>query len=94
MRTRNADKRFGGRLPSAMRILSVVCLLAFVTGSLALLGTGCARDVEYLHGSDKIIHLRKNEPAPHDGWLLSDDHFAELYDLLEEKLPEENFSND
>ena len=94
MRTKSVDKCFGGRLPSAMRILSVVCLLAFVTGSLALLPTGCARDVTYLRESEKVIHLKKGDPAPHDGWLLSDDHLAELYDLLEGELPEECLQND
>jgi len=86
MKTRNADGRFDVRWPSVTRTLSVLCLLAFVTGWLAVLPTGCARDVEYLRESEKVTHLEKHEPAPHDGWLLSDDELAELYDLLERKL--------
>ena len=92
-RTRE-HRRSAGRLPGAMRMLSVVCLLAFVTGSLALAGTGCTCNVEYLHRSDQIIHLNRDDPAPHDGWLLSDDHLAELYDLLEQKLPNEELTED
>ena len=38
----------------------------------------------------RAVHLTKGEPAPHDGWLLSDDDLAELYDLLEQKLTEED----
>ena len=81
MTTRNAAGRFAVRWPSVMRTLSALCLL--------VCATSCARDVEYLRGSEKVIHLKKAEPAPHDGWLLSDDHLAELHELLELKLGDE-----
>ena len=86
MRTRDADRGFAGRLRSAMKVLSVACLLAFATS--------CARDVAYLRETEKVIHLEKGEPAPHDGWLLSDGQLAELYDLLEQKLTHEDFHED
>ena len=82
MKAKSIGRPSGGRLRSAMRTLSVVCLLAFATG--------CVRDVTYLRESERTVHLTKGEPAPHDGWLLSDDHLAEVYDLLEQKLAEED----
>ena len=82
MKGRRSSRRSAGRSPGVMRMLSVVCLLAFATS--------CARDVTYLHQSDEIVHLTKGDPAPHDGWLLWDDHLAELYDLLEQKLANED----
>ena len=86
MRTKNADRGFGGRLPSAMKVLLVACLLAFATG--------CARDVAYLRETEKVVHLEKGESTPHDGWLLSDSHLAELYDLLEQRLADDDFHED
>jgi len=82
MKARSVGRPSGGRLRSAMRMLSVVCLLAFVTS--------CAHEVTYLRESERAVPLTKGEPAPHDGWLLSDDQLAELYDLLEQKLVEED----
>jgi len=82
MKAKSIGGPSGGRLRSAMRMLSVVCLLVFATG--------CAHDVTYLRESERAVHLTKGEAAPHDGWLLSDDHLAELYDLLEQKLAEED----
>lgn len=90
MKPGNDKRRSVGHWRSTMRIPSAVCWVVLVIGFLALLATGCSHDVEYLLGSEKVAHLEKGEPAPHDGWLLSDDHLAELYDLLELRLPEEN----
>ena len=82
MTTRSANRPSGRRWQRVMKALSVLCLLACVTS--------CARDVEYLRASEKVIHLMKNEPAPHDGWLLSEDHLAELHELLELKLADQS----
>jgi hypothetical protein len=46
--------------------------------------------VTYLRESEKVVHLEKGEAAPHDGWLLSDDRLAELYDLLELRSTQED----
>lgn len=77
-----ANRSFAKRLTSVTRMLSVVFLLAFVTG--------CAseKEVHYLRHQEKVIHLKKGESAPHDGWLLSDSQLAELYDLLSLELAE------
>ena len=44
------------------------------------LSTGCAARVEYVRGTSETVRLRAGEPAPRDGWLVSD---AALVDLLE-----------
>jgi len=89
MTTRSAGSRSAGRWQSVMRIRSIACLLAFAIGSVALLTTGCTTETVYLRESEKVVHLEKGEPAPHDGWLLSDDDFAALYDRLERTLDAE-----
>ena len=90
MKRRNDSRRSVGQSPGAMRTRSVACLLALAIGFLAVLATGCTTKVQYLRETEKVVHLKKDERAPHDGWLLSDDHLAELYDLLERKLPGES----
>ena len=90
MRTRSVARSSGARWPNATRMLSVAVLLAFAIVLPAVLATGCTPQVQYLRSSEKVIHLKKDEPAPHDGWLLSDDQLAELYDLLERKLDAED----
>jgi hypothetical protein len=42
--------------------------------------------VTYLRQSEKATHLKQGDAAPHDGWLLSDDRLAEIYDLLENRI--------
>ncbi len=83
MSRRRANRSFAKRLTNVTRMLLVVFLLAFVTG--------CASEkkVHYLRHQEKVIHLKKDESAPHDGWLLSDSQLAELYDLLNLELTEE-----
>ena len=83
MSRRRADRSFAKRLTSMMLTLSVVFLLAFVTGCAA------EKEVHYLSHQEKMIHLKTGESAPHDGWLLSDSQLAELYDLLNLELAEE-----
>lgn len=82
MKATRGNRSSAGRSLSVMRMLSVVCLLVFATG--------CTSDVTYLRESEKAVHLKRNDPAPHDGWLLSDDHLAELYDLLEQTPADED----
>ena len=41
----------------------------------------------YLRATDRTVHLTAGEPAPCEGWLLSNDRLAEIYDLLEQKAP-------
>jgi hypothetical protein len=36
-----------------------------------------------------MIHLKSGEAAPCDGWLVSDEHLAEIYDALGRLLPPE-----
>jgi hypothetical protein len=43
--------------------------------------------VTYLRATDRTVHLKAGEPAPFEGWLLSDDRLAEIYDLLDERAP-------
>ena len=86
MKADSAGRCSVGRRPSVTRVLSAVCLLVLVTGCAPF----AKPRVEYLRESEKAIHLTKGEPAPHDGWLLSDDYLAELYDLLDRKLTEQD----
>jgi len=62
----------------------LACWLAL---AIALAAAGCktAPAVTYLRQSDRTVHLKAGEPAPYDGWLLSDDRLAEIYDLLEQR---------
>ena len=71
---RNSERRWR----SATRMLSVACFLVLLIG--------CAHDVVYLRGTDEVVHLEKGRPAPHAGWLVTDERMAELYDLLELQL--------
>ena len=90
MKQRDDGRSSVGRSPGGMRTRSVACWLALAIGFLAVLATGCTTKVQYLRETEKVVHLKKGEIVPHDGWLLSDDHLAELYDLLERKLPGES----
>ena len=56
-------------------------------GMLMLLGTGlmisCATKPLVILGESRTVHLGQNEPAPFDGWLLTDDALAKLLELAE-----------
>ena len=82
MKTKNVGSRSAARWQSVMRMLSIACLLVSAIG--------CGSKVTYLRESEKVVHLKEGERAPHDGWLLSDDDFAGLYDRLEGKLADED----
>ncbi len=71
---------------SATRMRWLACSLAL---AIALATAGCrtAPAVTYLRQSDRTVHLNAGEPAPYEGWLLSDDRLAEIYDLLDERAP-------
>ena len=47
-----------------------------------LMVTGCAKQVQvqYLPGPEKVVHLKKGEPAPFEGFLLSPSTLATLYE--------------
>ena len=81
MRGRKTAGRSAGRLTAVMRILCLACLLV---GSI-----GCADRVTYLTGSERMIHLKTGEAAPRDGWLVSDEHLADIYEVLGLRLPPE-----
>jgi hypothetical protein len=70
----------GARWRIAMRTLLVFSLLVFASG--------CAGRVHYLTETEKIVHLNGGDPAPHAGWLLSDDYLADIYDVIGMKLPD------
>ena len=89
MKTKNVGSRSAARWPSVMRMRSIACCLAFAIASLVLATTGCTTQTMYLRESEKVVHLNAGDAAPHDGWLLSDDDFAGLYDRLERKLADE-----
>ncbi len=74
------------RSSAVTRMRSAACWL---TLAIALVAAGCqtAPKVTYLRATDKTVHLKAGEPAPHDGWLLSNDRMAEIYDLLDRKAP-------
>ena len=92
MTPNSADRRSARRWRSATRMRSAACSLAL---AIACVFAGCAAtpQVTYLRESEKVIHLKQGEPAPHDGWLLSDDRLAEIYDLLDERTADEEPAN-
>jgi len=67
------------------RLLRIAILLACAC-SLLLCGSGCSRRVVIVHGSEGICRLRANEPAPADGWWVSDITFAELFEAARMNL--------
>ena len=73
---------------SATRMRWLACSLALAI-VLAIAPAGCQTtpQVTYLRATDKTVHLKAGEPAPYEGWLLSDDRLAEIYDLLDERAP-------
>jgi len=87
MNANEDSRRSATRWPSATRMRSVACWLALAI-ALALSGCATTPQVTYLHASDRTVHLKPGEPAPFEGWLMSDDRLAEIYDLLDERAPE------
>ena len=71
----------------AMRMRWLACCLALAI-ALALSGCAGTPKVTYLRATDRTAHLKSGEPAPFEGWLLSDDRFAEIYDLLDDRAPQ------
>lgn len=71
---------------AATRMRSAACWLTLAI-ALATLGCQTAPKVTYLRAADKTVHLKTGETAPYDGWLLSNDRLAEIYDLLDQKAP-------
>ena len=67
------------------RLLRIAILLACACSLLAC-GSGCGRRVVIVHGSEGICRLRANEPAPADGWWVSDVTFAELFEAARMNL--------
>ena len=49
----------------------------------ALAFAGCAPSVEP-YGANELVYLRQNEPAPFDGWLLSDADLEHLFKTASE----------
>jgi hypothetical protein len=70
----------------ATRMRWLACSLALAI-ALALSGCAGTPKVTYLRATDRTVHLKSGECAPFEGWLLSDDRLAEIYDLLDERAP-------
>ena len=89
MTPKRDDRPSARPLRNATRTRRLACWLALAI-SLALAPAGCrsAPTVTYLRQNDRTVHLKAGEPAPYEGWLLSDDALAEIYDLLDAKSPE------
>jgi hypothetical protein len=68
-----------------MRIRSAACWLTIAI-VFAIAGCKTTPQVTYLRETEKAVHLKQGDAAPHDGWLLSDGGLAGLYDAVEGKL--------
>ncbi len=79
-------RRSATRSRRATRMRWLACSLALAI-ALALSGCAGTPKVTYLRAADRTVHLKSGEPAPFEGWLLSDDRLAEIYDLLDERAP-------
>jgi len=66
----------------AIAIICAFCLL--------ISASGCSRPVVIVHGNEGICRLRANEPAPADGWWLSDVTLAMLYEAARMQMAEED----
>ena len=75
--------------PNLPRLLLIA--IAIVCACLLLIcGSGCSRRVVIVHGNEGICRLRANEPAPADGWWLSDVTLAMLYEAARFGVAEED----
>jgi len=63
-----------------------IAILLACACSLPICGSGCSRRVIVVRGSEGICRLRANEPAPADGWWMSDVTFAELFEAARMNL--------
>ena len=73
------------------RLLWIATLLACAC-SLPVCGSGCSRRVVIVHGNEGICRLRAGEPAPADGWWLSDVTLSMLYEAA--RMSSEDFADD
>ncbi len=89
MNRRSAGRTSARRSPIATRMPWLACSLALAI-ALAAASAGCQAtpQVTYLRATEKTVHLKAGEPAPYEGWLMSDDRLAEIYDLLDARAPE------
>lgn len=57
---------------------------------LLVLVAGCAKQVQvqYLPAEEKVVHLKKGEPAPFEGFLLSPSTLATLYEKARVNIEE------
>lgn len=68
----NADNKAG-------KIFLIVMLMLLLSGL-----TGCSRKPVIVLDEAKTIHLNQGQPAPWDGWLLTDSAMATLLETVEE----------
>ncbi len=89
MNRKRGGRTSAKRSPIATRMRWRACWLALAI-VLAIASAGCRTtpQVTYLRATEKTVHLKAGEPAPFEGWLMSDDRLAEIYDLLDARAPE------
>jgi len=73
---RNSGRRFG-----------VVIVIWFLAFSMLVCG-GCVRRTVFLTGDERVWFVEEGAKAPITGYMLSPSKLAEIYDKLEEKIPE------